>query len=532
MTENILKKDKFSFIFREMTLEDIPGVMDLQVKVFTEKPGWSVEQLKNHLKLFPEGQLVALDNNGHIVGSSSSLLIDWDDYSQSANWTTVTAKGTFNTHNPHGTTLYGADMCVDPSCQGCGIGSQFYEMRKKMIKERGLKRLLTGGRIPGYSKVADQMTVEEYISKVISGKLEDPTLTFQLKNGFVVLDIIPEYLRDSESGGYATLLEWLNPEYVMNISLAAAEELSILEKGEKELAQEKIQVHRVRIASLQYLLRPINSFDEFAKQVEFFVHSAEDYHCHFILFPEYFTMQLLSYMNEQAPGRAVRKLAQLTIDYEDLFTRLATQYKIYIIAGTHPIVQQGKLFNAAHLFTPHGRIFIQKKVHLTNAEKGPYQMSRGHGFYVFHTDYGKIAILVCYDVEFPEASRLLAEAGVQIIFVPSCTDERQAFFRVRYCSHARAIENQIYMVVASTVGNLPYVPCMATNYGQAAILTPSDYFFARDGVAAEGVFNHEQMVITDVDLDLLAEQRVNGTVIPLQDLIHDAYDHAIHYKDI
>jgi predicted amidohydrolase len=176
-------------------------------------------------------------------------------------------------------------------------------------------------------------------------------------------------------------------------------------------------------------------------------------------------------------------------------------------------------------------VFRQKKVHLTPTEKGPYQMSRGHGFYVYHTDYGKIAILVCYDVEFPEATRVLAENGAQIVFVPSCTDERQGFCRVRYCAQARTCENQIYVAMACTVGNLPEVPHMATHYGQAAILTPSDYFFARDGIAAEGSVNQEQMVISDVNLDLLSEQRINGTVLPLDDLIKDAYDHVIHYSD-
>jgi predicted amidohydrolase len=158
-------------------------------------------------------------------------------------------------------------------------------------------------------------------------------------------------------------------------------------------------------------------------------------------------------------------------------------------------------------------------------------MSRGHGFYIYHTDFGKIAILVCYDVEFPEAARVLAEAGAQILFVPSCTDERQGFCRVRYCAQARASENQIYVAMAGTVGNLPEVPHMATHYGQAAILTPSDYFFARDGIAAEGNVNQEQMIISDVDLDLLEERRVNGTVLPLNDLIKDAYDRVIHCTD-
>ena len=125
----------------------------------------------------------------------------------------------------------------------------------------------------------------------------------------------------------------------------------------------------------------------------------------------------------------------------------------------------------------------------------------------------------------------MAEAGAEILFVPSCTDERQGYCRVRYCAQARAIENQIYVAISCTVGNLPLVPGMATNYGQAAIFTPSDYFFARDGIAAEGVINQEQMIISDVDLDLLEEQRVNGTVIPLNDLIKDAYDRVVHYAD-
>jgi predicted amidohydrolase len=287
----------------------------------------------------------------------------------------------------------------------------------------------------------------------------------------------------------------------------------------------------VRIAAVQYLLRPISRFEDFASQVEFFVHSAKDYHAHFVLFPELFTMQLLSYINEPAPALAVRRLAQLAPAYEALFMRLAQETGIYIIAGTHPVIQKGHAFNAAHLFTPNGKVFRQKKVHLTPTESGPYQLSRGHGLYLYHTDFGNIAIVVCYDVEFPEVARVMAEAGAEILFVPSCTDGREGFCRVRYCAQARAIENQIYVAMTGTVGNLPLVPCMATNYGQAAILTPSDYFFARDGIAAEGNINQEQLVVADVDLDLLDEQRVNGSVIPLQDLIKDAYDNVVHYSD-
>lgn len=520
-----------SIAVRQMTRSDVDAVVALQRRVYPEDLCWSEEELLRHLEIFPEGQLVAVDASGHVVASASSLIIDWDDYAESAQWSVITGQGTFSTHNPLGKTLYGADMCVDPLARRSGIGTLFYDARKRIVRERRLKRLLTGGRIPGYAEVSQELSPEEYVEEVVAGRRKDPTLSFQLANGLVVLDVVPEYLEDRESRHFATLLEWLNPAYVTSVSLQTAAEGEELEEISDLELREHPRPARIRIAAMQYLLRPINRFEDFATQVEFFVRSARDYRSHFVLFPEYFTMQLLNYLHEPSGAKAVRRLAQLAPDYESLFRRLAAESGMYIIAGTHPVIQEGQLFNAAHLFTPNGRIFRQKKVHLTEAEKSSYQMSRGHGFYVYHTDFGKIAILVCYDVEFPEAARVLAENGAQILFVPSCTDERQGFCRVRYSAQARASENQIYVAMASTVGNLPDVPSMATHYGQAAIMTPSDYFFARDGIAAEGNVNQEQMVIADVDLNLLEEQRINGTVLPLNDLIKDAYDRVIHYTD-
>jgi predicted amidohydrolase/ribosomal protein S18 acetylase RimI-like enzyme len=523
--------DSAAVTVRRMTKIDVEAVVALQRRVYPERLSWTAEELLRHIEVFPEGQLVSVDGSGHVLGSASSLIIDWDDYAESARWSVITGQGKFSTHNPLGTTLYGADMCVDPTARRLRIGSRFYDARKRMVRERGMKRLLTGGRIPGYAQVSQEMSPQEYVAAVVTGKRKDPTLSFQLANGLVVLDVIPAYLEDRESRDFATLLEWLNPEYVTSVSLQSGGGVEEPEEVTGDVRGEPARPARVRIAAMQYLLRPISRFEDFATQVEFFVRSAREYRSQFVLFPEYFTTQLLSYLREPSGAKAVRWLAQLAPDYETLFRRLATESGLYIIAGTHPVVQEGRLFNAAHLFTPNGRVFRQKKVHLTETEKASYQMSRGHGFYVYHTDFGNIAILVCYDVEFPEAARVLAENGAQILFVPSCTDERQGFCRVRYCAQARASENQIYVAMASTVGNLPDVPSMATHYGQAAIMTPSDYFFARDGIAAEGNVNQEQMVIADLDLNLLEERRINGTVLPLNDLIKDAYDRVIHYAD-
>jgi predicted amidohydrolase len=141
----------------------------------------------------------------------------------------------------------------------------------------------------------------------------------------------------------------------------------------------------------------------------------------------------------------------------------------------------------------------------------------GAGLNVFETSFGRLAVAVCYDVEFPELVRAAARLGAHILAVPSCTDDRQGFLRVRYCAQARAIENHMYVVHASTVGSLPMVPAVSLNYGQSAILTPSDFAFARDGILAEGIPNQETMIVAELNLETIAEVREGGTVLPLID---------------
>jgi len=449
-----MDSQRSSITIRPMMAEDVPAVVELQRRVFPAALAWTAEELTKHLSVFPEGQLVAVDESGKVVGSASSLIIDWDDYAESAKWSSITGFGTFSTPNPLGKTLYGADMCVDPFARRHHVGSHFYEARKQIIKQRGLKRLPTGGRIPGYTEVAQSMSPQEYVAEVVRGRRKDPTLSFQLTNAFIVLDVIPEYLEDPDSRGYATLLEWLNPEYTVTMSLEESEEAAAMEMIPEEASHERAVPSRIRIAAFQYLLRPIICFRDFSTQVEFFVRSAVNIAASLQCFLSTSPCNCSAvFTNRRLRGRSA---GSRNLPLNTKHVQAARQGSgLYIIAGTHPVIQQGELSNAAHLFTPNGRIFRQKKVHLTQTEKGPYQMSTGHGFYVYHTDYGRIAILVCYDVEFPEAARILAEAGAQIVFVPSCTDKRQGFCRVRYCAQARASENQIYIAMTGTVGNLP-----------------------------------------------------------------------------
>ncbi|MGA7837999.1 MAG: carbon-nitrogen hydrolase family protein [Ignavibacteriaceae bacterium] len=280
---------------------------------------------------------------------------------------------------------------------------------------------------------------------------------------------------------------------------------------------------RVRIAAIQYNLKKINSFDEFEQQINFVMESAAEYNPHYVLLPELFTTQLLSFVQSKEAYSAVRRLGEYTDQYIALMKSYAMQHKFYLIGGTHPTSLNGGVVNRAYLFTPSGKVFTQDKVHRTRWEKELWKTEAGNEFKVFNTEYAPISIMVCYDIEFPEASRIVSEAGAEIIFVPSCTDDRQGFLRVRYCCHARSIENQVYVAMTSTVGNLP-VENLNLHYGQAAIITPSDFPFSRDGIAAEGVINQEQIVIADLNLDLLDESRLKGSTIPLMDKRRDIYN--------
>lgn len=273
---------------------------------------------------------------------------------------------------------------------------------------------------------------------------------------------------------------------------------------------------KARIATIQYMLRPIADWREFERQVRFVLGAARDYRPQFVLLPEIFTTQLLSAMPHQDVRAAIRALDQFTSRYQNLMREHAERGGYYLIGGSHPTLREDKLYNTSYLFTPRGEVHAQDKTHRTRWEREQWQTTPGNHLRLFETEFGDIAILVCYDVEFPELARMVCEAGADILFVPSSTDDRQGFWRVRYCCHARAIENQVYVAMASTVGSLP-VEGLGLHYGQASILTPSDYPFSRDGIAAEGIANTEQIVIADVDLELLFTNRVDGTTIPLYD---------------
>lgn len=501
-----LKSFEKNIIVKKITLEDFEKITALQLKCFPGMKPWSMEQFKSQLSNFPEGQL-CIHYQGVIVASSSSLILDFSLYSNWHSWQEIADKGFIRNHNPAGNTLYGIEIMVDPEFRGLKLSRRLYDARKELAKKYNLMRIILGGRIPGYAKLADNMSAREYVDKVINKILIDPVLTTQVSNGFVLKRLIPNYLTtDTDSKGYATFLEWANLDYV-------PEENRIY-----------VPTMPVRVCAVQYQMRLIQSFDEFAKQCEYFVDVASDYKCDFILFPEIFTTQLLSFLPNERPALAMRKLSEFTPLYLGLFTKLAVKHNINIIGGSHFTIENDNLYNIAYLFRRNGTLEKQYKMHITPNERRWWGVKPGKTVEAFDTDKGKISIQICYDIEFPELSRIAVDKGAQIIFVPFCTDERYAYLRVRYCAQARCIENHVFVAMAGSVGNIPSVENLDIHYAQSAIFTPSDIPFTRDAIQSEATPNIEQVIIDDIDLELLKKHRQTGSVLNWNDRRNDLYE--------
>jgi len=281
----------------------------------------------------------------------------------------------------------------------------------------------------------------------------------------------------------------------------------------------------VRVATVQFQMRRISRTAEFEEQVEYFVDVAADYNADFVVFPELFTLQLLSLETERlAPAEAIIKIAGYKDRYRAFMEKLAVSYNINIIGGSHPTqMDSGEIRNVSYVFLRDGSVHSQEKLHPTPSERRWWNIKAGEGASAIQTDCGPIGVMICYDAEFPELARHLIDQGAMLLFVPFCTDERRAYLRVKYCCQARAVENQCYVVMSGVVGNLPNVENMDIHYAESCILTPSDFPFARDGVAADTAANTETIAVADLSLDDILVSRQSGAVQNLKDRRFDLY---------
>ena len=342
--------------------------------------------------------------------------------------------------------------------------------------------------------------------------IKDPTFSFQERQGFEFVKAIPKYLpEDEESLGYAALSVWRNPE--------------VGEGSEGPNEPNSRTSGTVRVATVQYQQRGIHSFEEFEQIVTYFVDAVSDYKADFVLFPELFTLQLLSIENETVPPElAIDHLTDYTERIRELFHKLAIKFNVNIIAGSHPTkTEEGHIRNICYICLRDGSIYTQPKIHPTPDEIYWWNIEGGDELDVIPTDCGPIGVLICYDSEFPELARYLTDQGANILFVPFCTAERNGYLRVRYSCQARAVENQCYVVLSGNVGNLPRVHNMDIQYAQSCILTPCDFHFARDGIAADTTPNSEAVALADLRMDSLTLARNTGSVRNRGDRRHDLY---------
>ncbi|RZJ81817.1 MAG: GNAT family N-acetyltransferase [Flavobacterium sp.] len=491
---------------RKLTIEDYKDLRESMVQAYdTSGNGiWSKANIQNLLNIFPEGQqCISVDEK--VVACSLSIIVDYDIFGDNHTYEDITGKYSFSTHTASGNVLYGIEVFVHPEYRGLRLARRLYEARKELCETLNLESIIAGGRIPGYHEHAEKLNPRQYIDKVKSKEIYDPTLTFQISNDFHVRKILKNYLPgDLESKEFATLIEWNNIYYQDNVSARSAK--------------------TIRLGLVQWQMRLFPDIDAFYEQVKFFVDAVSGYKSDFIMFPEFFNTPLLEPYNHLPEMEAMRKLAESTEEIVKKIQEYAVSYNVNIISGSMPIIEDGKLYNATYLCHRNGLTEDYRKIHITPNEQKYYGMNGGDKIGVFDTDCGKIGILICYDVEFPELSRIYADQGMQILFVPFLTDTQNGYTRVRRCAQARAIENECYVAIAGCVGNLPKVNNMDIQFAQSAVFTPSDFAFPTNAVKAETTPNTEMMLVVDVDLHLLDELHHFGTVKILKDRRKDLYE--------
>jgi predicted amidohydrolase/ribosomal protein S18 acetylase RimI-like enzyme len=492
---------------RNLTIDDYQTLKESMGKAYASMAGlnWTEKAIERLISKFPEGQIVVTINQ-KVVGCAFSLIVNYDKFGDNHTYREITNNFKFDTHDPNGDVLYGIEVFIHPEFRGLRLARRLYEARKMICERLNLKSIIGGGRIPKYAEHAREMTPRQYIEKVKNKQIYDPTLSFQLSNDFQVKRILKNYLpEDNESKGYATLLIWHNAYYE---------------------PQQHLLMRRdyVRVGLVQWQMRPYNKIEDVLQNIEYFVDAVSDYQSDFILFPELFNAPLMGNYNHLETHQAIRELAAYTEPLIEEMSKFAVSYNVNIIAGSMPLIIGEELYNAAYCLHRNGKIDHVLKVHPTTSEVHSWAMSGGDDIHIIDTDVAKIGLLVCYDVEFPELSRLLAEEGMQILFVPFLTDTQNAYNRVRICAQARAIENECYVAIAGNVGNLPKVNNMDLQFAQSAIFTPSDFAFPVNAIKAEATPNTETIVVSDLDLSLLSELHHYGSVRNLKDRRKDLYD--------
>jgi predicted amidohydrolase/GNAT superfamily N-acetyltransferase len=491
-----------------LTVGDYPELKTAMIEAYSSMPEayWKEHHIQSLIDKFPEGQVV-IKIDGKFAGCALSIIIDYEKFDEHHTYKEITGNYSFDTHDNQGTVLYGIDVFIKAEFRGLRLGRRLYDYRKELCEKLNLKGIAFGGRIPNYHKYSDSISPKEYIEKVKRKEIHDPVLNFQLSNDFHSSKILKGYLEgDNASNEFAVLLEWDNIYY------------------EKKNLKATTKKTLVRLGLIQWQMRLYKDLEELMQQAEYFIDAVSGYRSDFALFPEFFNAPLMAENNHLSEAQAIRELAKYTPIIVKKFSELAISYNINIITGSMPELRGDLLYNVGYLCKRGGSIERYEKLHVTPDEARVWGMQGGSELRTYDTDCGKIGILICYDSEFPELSRLLADEGMDILFIPFLTDTQNGYSRVRHCAQARAIENECYVAIAGSVGNLPKVHNMDIQYAQSMVFTPCDFSFPANGIKAEATTNTEMILIADVDLDLLRELNQFGSVRNLKDRRKDLFE--------
>ena len=211
-------------------------------------------------------------------------------------------------------------------------------------------------------------------------------------------------------------------------------------------------------------------------------------------------------------------MQDLLPDFLQLHRQCAASHGVHLVAGSFPVrSESGEFHNRAHLFGTGHAIGYQDKLQMTRFETEEWIITAGDAPKTFDTPFGRVAIAVCYDSEFPLLVRRQVERGARLILVPSCTDTMAGYHRVRIACQARALENQCYVIQATTVGDADWTPAVDINRGAAGVFTPVDKGFPDDGILAMGAMDEPQWVFADLDMDAIDRVRKDGQVLNHRD---------------
>lgn len=273
---------------------------------------------------------------------------------------------------------------------------------------------------------------------------------------------------------------------------------------------------RYVVAAAQYPIDRLSDWDAYEAKLTRWVQGAADGGAKLAVFPEYGAMELASLDPASMSDLmgSIATVSALLPRVDALHARLAAETGMHILAASAPRLDpDGHYRNAARLFAPNGMQATQDKLVMTRFEREEWGIAAGRRLKVFDTTLGLLAIIVCYDSEFPLLARAAVEAGAQVLLVPSCTDSVHGYWRVRIGAQARALEGQCYAVQAPTVGTAEWSPAVDVNRGAAAIYGPPDWGMPEDGVLAVGVEGESQWVFAEIDIARVAELRADGGVL-------------------